>query len=318
MGIERYFIPDETKEKIQKAARTGRRGGNDDRARSRERGPCGLSLGLPAKRTSSSRPDSSSASSRGSSRTSTCRRAPFCSWSRRSPAASRVLAAYREAVSERYRFYSFGDAMLLDPVHVCHNSRRGSERHFSRSLRKAPVSNASSSRRRRTPCSKRAGCSLPLFRPGGKVLVFGNGGSAADSQHFAAELVNRFRSDRPAFAAIALTTDTSILTSIANDSDFESVFSRQVEALGAPGDVAVAISTSGSVSQRPEGRRDRARERPPDARARRYATAGSSREAVDLCLTVPHRETARIQEVHSLLIHLFCEMIDSSLYPGGR
>ncbi|HLE71322.1 MAG TPA: SIS domain-containing protein, partial [Vicinamibacteria bacterium] len=80
---------------------------------------------------------------------------------------------------------------------------------------------------------------------GKKVLAFGNGGSAADSQHFVAELVNRFRLDRPALAAIALTTDTSILTSIANDSDYESVFSRQVEALGAPGDVAVAISTSG-------------------------------------------------------------------------
>jgi D-sedoheptulose 7-phosphate isomerase len=152
---------------------------------------------------------------------------------------------------------------------------------------------------------------------GKKILAFGNGGSAADSQHFAAELVNRFQSDRPALAAIALTTDTSILTSIANDSDYESVFSRQVEALGAPGDVAVAISTSGgspNVLKAVEA-----------ARARGLKTLGLAgrdggklAKSVDLCLTVPHRETARIQEVHALLIHLFCEMIDGSLHPESR
>ena len=151
---------------------------------------------------------------------------------------------------------------------------------------------------------------------GKKVLAFGNGGSAADSQHFAAELVNRFRLDRPALPAIALTTDTSILTSIANDSDYKSVFSRQVEALGAPGDVAVAISTSGgspNVLKAVEV-----------ARAQGLRTLGLAgrdggklAKSVDLCLTVPHRETARIQEVHALLIHLFCEMIDDALYPEG-
>jgi D-sedoheptulose 7-phosphate isomerase len=139
---------------------------------------------------------------------------------------------------------------------------------------------------------------------GKKILVFGNGGSAADSQHFAAELVNRFRVDRRALPAIALTTDTSILTSVANDSDFESVFSRQVEALGAPGDVAVAISTSGAspnVLKAVEA-----------ARGAELSTLGlAGRDGgklanlVDLCLTVPHQETARIQEVHALLIHLF-------------
>ncbi len=152
---------------------------------------------------------------------------------------------------------------------------------------------------------------------GGKVLVFGNGGSAADSQHFAAELVNRFRSDRPALAAIALTTDTSILTSIANDSDFERVFSRQVEALGAPGDVAVAISTSGG-SPNVLKAVEIAREKGLRTLGLAGRDGGKLAGRVDLCLTVPHRETARIQEVHSLLIHLFCEMIDSSLYPGGR
>ncbi|HJS73575.1 MAG TPA: D-sedoheptulose 7-phosphate isomerase [Vicinamibacteria bacterium] len=152
---------------------------------------------------------------------------------------------------------------------------------------------------------------------GKKILVFGNGGSAADAQHFSAELVNRFRMDRRALPAIALTTDTSILTSIANDGDFESVFSRQVEALGAPGDAAVAISTSGgspNVLKAVEV-----------ARGKGLFTLGlAGRDGgklagmVDLCLTVPHPETARIQEVHVLLIHLFCEMIDGALPPGGR
>jgi D-sedoheptulose 7-phosphate isomerase len=152
---------------------------------------------------------------------------------------------------------------------------------------------------------------------GKKVLTFGNGGSAADSQHFAAELVNRFRIDRPALPAISLTTDTSILTSIANDSDYESVFSRQVEALGAPGDVAVAISTSGG-SPNVLKAVDVARARGLKTLGLAGRDGGKLVKMVDLCLTVPHRETARIQEVHALLIHLFCEMIDGSLYPGDR
>jgi D-sedoheptulose 7-phosphate isomerase len=152
---------------------------------------------------------------------------------------------------------------------------------------------------------------------GRKVLVFGNGGSAADSQHFAAELVNRFRLDRPALAAIALTTDTSILTSIANDSDYQSVFSRQIEGLGAPGDVAVAISTSGGSANVLKAV-EVARSRGLETLGLAGRDGGKLAKLVDLCLTVPHRETARIQEVHGLLIHLFCEMIDGALYPGGR
>jgi D-sedoheptulose 7-phosphate isomerase len=146
---------------------------------------------------------------------------------------------------------------------------------------------------------------------GGKLLIFGNGGSAADSQHFAAELVNRYRLDRPALPAIALTTDTSILTSIANDSDYSCVFSRQIEALGVQGDVAVAISTSGSSPNVLKG--------VETARARGLRTLGlSGRDGgklaslAELCLTVPHRETARIQEIHALLVHLFCDMIERS------
>ncbi|HXV63733.1 MAG TPA: D-sedoheptulose 7-phosphate isomerase [Vicinamibacteria bacterium] len=150
---------------------------------------------------------------------------------------------------------------------------------------------------------------------GDKLLVFGNGGSAADAQHFAAELVNRFRDDRPALPAIALTTDSSILTSVANDTDFRKTFSRQVEALGRSGDVAVAISTSGASPNVLEAVRV--------ARAKGLATLGLAGKdggelarLTDLCLTVPHPETPRIQEIHSLLIHLFCEMIEDALYPG--
>jgi D-sedoheptulose 7-phosphate isomerase len=149
---------------------------------------------------------------------------------------------------------------------------------------------------------------------GKKLLVFGNGGSAADAQHFAAELVNRFRFDRAGLPAIALTTDSSILTSVANDSDFEQIFSRQLEALAAEGDVAVAISTSGNSPNVLRG---------VEAARRRGATTvglagrdgGKLASTVDLCLTVPHRETSRIQEVHGLLIHVFCEMIEDSLFP---
>jgi D-sedoheptulose 7-phosphate isomerase len=151
---------------------------------------------------------------------------------------------------------------------------------------------------------------------GKKILVFGNGGSAADAQHFSAELVNRYRIDRRAFPAIALTTDTSILTSIANDSEFESVFSRQIEALGVSGDVAVAISTSGN-SPNVLKAVDVARGKGLFTLGLAGRDGGKLAGMVDLCLTVPHRETARIQEIHGLLIHLFCEMIDEELSAGA-
>jgi len=152
------------------------------------------------------------------------------------------------------------------------------------------------------------------LKDGKKVLVFGNGGSAADAQHFSAELVNRFRDDRPALAAIALTTDSSILTSIANDARFDDVFSRQVEALGAAGDVAVAISTSGSSANVLRGVAA-ADDRGMHTIGLTGRDGGMLREAVELCLTVPHEETARIQEVHGMIIHFFCQMIEDSLFP---
>jgi len=149
---------------------------------------------------------------------------------------------------------------------------------------------------------------------GKKWLIFGNGGSAADAQHLAAEFVNRYVRDRPALPALALTTDTSVLTSIANDSEFKSVFARQVEAIGRPGDVAVGISTSGGSANVIEGLRT--------ARARRLVTigfcgeeGGAMRGLCDHLISVPSKTTARIQEVHILVGHILCQIVEETLYP---
>jgi D-sedoheptulose 7-phosphate isomerase len=149
----------------------------------------------------------------------------------------------------------------------------------------------------------------------GKVLACGNGGSAADSQHFAAELLNRFERERPALAAIALTTDTSTLTSIANDYDYEQVFSKQVSALGQPGDVLLAISTSGN-SKNVVRAMAAARER--DLRVVALTGRGGGEMAKllsgeDVHICVPHAQTARIQEVHLLTLHCLCDGIDAML-----
>ena len=140
---------------------------------------------------------------------------------------------------------------------------------------------------------------------GGKILIFGNGGSASDAQHFASELVNRFQRMRTAFAGIALTTDTSVLTSIANDDSFERVFVRQIEALGRPGDVAVGISTSGNSSN-VIAALDYARRH----RLATIALTGATPMVADLCVNVPSAITARIQEVHRTIIHVWCELLE--------
>ena len=149
----------------------------------------------------------------------------------------------------------------------------------------------------------------------GKILACGNGGSAADSQHFAAELLNRFERERPGLAAMALTTDTSTLTSIANDYDYNQVFSKQVLALGQPGDVLLAISTSGN-SKNVMAAVTAAHER--DMRV--VALTGKSGCAMaamlsdaDAHICVPHSSTARIQEVHLLTLHCLCDGIDTLL-----
>ncbi|HEY0877800.1 MAG TPA: phosphoheptose isomerase [Zeimonas sp.] len=148
-----------------------------------------------------------------------------------------------------------------------------------------------------------------------KILVCGNGGSAADSQHLAAELVGRYERERPELAAIALTTDTSILTAVANDYAFEQVFARQVRALGREGDVLVALSTSGN-SPNVVAAVEVARERDLVVVAltgRDGGRIGTMLGEEDVHLCVPHDRTARIQEVHLLILHCLCDGIDSSL-----
>jgi len=149
----------------------------------------------------------------------------------------------------------------------------------------------------------------------GKILACGNGGSAADSQHFAAELLNRYERERPGLAAMALTTDTSTLTSIANDYDFGQVFSKQVLALGQPGDVLLAISTSGN-SKNVIAAIHAAHERDMRVVAltgKDGGEIGTILAADDIHLCVPHASTARIQEVHLLTLHCLCDGIDSLL-----
>ena len=150
------------------------------------------------------------------------------------------------------------------------------------------------------------------LRSGGKVLTFGNGGSAADAQHFAAELVGRYLKDRPAWPAIALTTDTSILTAVANDLGYDAVFRRQVEALGRPGDVAIGISASGR-SPNVVAALATAREMKLITIAMTGQGGGKLAGQVDYLIGVPHPATPRIQEVHGLVIHVLCEIVEEAI-----
>jgi D-sedoheptulose 7-phosphate isomerase len=150
---------------------------------------------------------------------------------------------------------------------------------------------------------------------GGKVLSCGNGGSAADAQHFSAEFVGRFERERPELAAIALTTDSSILTAIANDYDFTHVFSRQVRALGQPGDVLLAITTSGN-SANVLAAIEAAHERDMVVIGLSGRGGGKMVQALrdtDVHICVPHERTARIQEVHLLTLHCLCDAVDTLL-----
>lgn len=157
---------------------------------------------------------------------------------------------------------------------------------------------------------------IDSVRSGGKVLIFGNGGSAADAQHIAAELVNRLNYDRPAIPAIALTTDTSILTSVGNDSSFDDLFERQLRALGRAGDVAIAISTSGNS---PNVLRAAAAAREMGIRLIGLAgrSGGKLAPLVDVALVVEADSTQRIQETHITIGHILCEMVEGALYPSG-
>jgi len=153
-----------------------------------------------------------------------------------------------------------------------------------------------------------------VFKAGGRVLIFGNGGSAADAQHLAAEFVNRFQVERPPLAALALTTDTSILTSVANDYDFKQVFAKQVRALGRPGDLAWGISTSGNSPNVVAGF-DAARELSMKTLALSGRDGGPVAAAADFALTVPSRNTPRVQEVHITIGHVLCDLVDFLLFP---
>lgn len=153
------------------------------------------------------------------------------------------------------------------------------------------------------------------FANGGKVLICGNGGSAADAQHLAAELIGRFEQERPALPAIALTTDSSVLTAIGNDYSFAQIFARQVSGLGQPGDILIAISTSGN-SENVLAAIESAHEREMLVIALTGKGGGRIKDALhetDLHICAPSERTARIQEVHSLTVHCLCDGIDAML-----
>jgi D-sedoheptulose 7-phosphate isomerase len=161
---------------------------------------------------------------------------------------------------------------------------------------------------------------LSCVTSGGKVLACGNGGSAADAQHFSAEFVGRFERERPELGAIALTTDSSIITAIGNDYDFSAIFSKQVRALGQPGDVLLAISTSGN-SANVLAAVAAAHEREMTVVALTGKTGGKMSTLLretDVHICVPHERTARIQEVHILALHCICDGIDHQLLGTGE
>lgn len=149
------------------------------------------------------------------------------------------------------------------------------------------------------------------FKSGGKVLIFGNGGSAADAQHIAAEFVNRCVKQRPALAALALTTDTSILTSIPNDSSFDNVFSRQIEALGGKGDVVWGITTSGKSANVLKAFKVA---KSMGLKSIAFTGREKSRieKSVDCCVSVPSKSTPRVQELHITLAHIICELLEET------
>lgn len=160
-----------------------------------------------------------------------------------------------------------------------------------------------------------AGALVEAFRKGRKLLVMGNGGSAADAQHLAAEMVGRFRMERVALPAIALTTDTSILTAVGNDYGFETVFRRQVEALADEGDVVMGISTSGG-SANVLSALELARESGCITIGLLGKDGGAIRGMADIDLTVPGNDTPRIQEGHIVLIHILCDLVEQGLFAS--
>ncbi len=169
------------------------------------------------------------------------------------------------------------------------------------------------------PAIAQAGSAMTAaLRGGGKILACGNGGSAGDAQHFSAELLNRFERERPGLAAIALTTDSSTLTAIANDYAYEQVFAKQVTALGQPGDCLLAISTSGNSPNVVEAIRAAhgRKMRVIALTGRDGGGMATLLTAADVEIRVPAERTSRIQEVHLVVLHCLCDSIDRILFPG--
>jgi len=165
------------------------------------------------------------------------------------------------------------------------------------------------------PISDAVAAVVGCITAGGKVLLCGNGGSAADAQHFAAEFVGRFERERPGLAALALTTDSSILTAISNDYDYSQVFAKQVQALGAPGDLLIAISTSGNSANIVTAVQV-AQTKDMTIVAltgRGGGKLGQMLSDTDVHICIPHERTARIQEVHILALHCICDAVDTQL-----
>jgi D-sedoheptulose 7-phosphate isomerase len=150
-----------------------------------------------------------------------------------------------------------------------------------------------------------------------KVILFGNGGSAADAQHLAAELVNKFYLDRKSLPAIALTVNTSILTAIGNDYSFDQIFSKQLEGIGAEGDIAIGISTSGNSKNVIEGLKF-AKEKKLYTIGFTGKNGGKINNIVDICINVPSDDTPRIQEVHIMIGHIICEIVEKELFKESE
>lgn len=156
---------------------------------------------------------------------------------------------------------------------------------------------------------------IDCLRKGGKIILFGNGGSAADSQHIAAEMVGRFRKDRTSLSAIALTVNTSVLTSLSNDYSYEIIFAKQIEALGKQEDVAIGISTSGKAKNVNAGIRQ-AKRMGIKTIAFTGCDGGQLSKTADVSLIVPSNITARIQEAHITVGHIICQIIEEKLFEG--
>jgi len=177
----------------------------------------------------------------------------------------------------------------------------------------------SSAQRLAEPIARAASLMVESLRAGGKILACGNGGSAADAQHFAAELVNRFEIDRPPLAAVALTTDSSALTAIANDFRYEEVFAKQLRAIGRGGDALLAISTSGNSASVLEAvaAAQALGVRVVALTGGRGGKLGERIADGDVHVNVPHSSTARVQEVHLLVLHCLCDAIDYQMFGAN-